>query len=68
MTKATIHRYMQKTLVGASPLRRGCQAQAPRDFYELLATHMSMKQLKGQSEVKPRHLKTLIAAALLDTD
>ena len=27
-----------------------------------------MKQLEGQAEVKPRHLKNLIAAALLDTD
>ena len=27
-----------------------------------------MKQLKYQSDVKPRHLKNLIAAALLDTD
>ena len=68
LTKSTIHNYMKKELVGASPLRRGRQTQVPHDFYELLATHASTKQLEGQSEVKPRHLKNLIAAALLDTD
>ena len=67
MTKSTIHNYMKKKLVGASPLRRGRQTQVPHDFYELLATHVSMKQFENQSKVKPRHLKNLIAVALLDT-
>ena len=67
-TKSTIHKYMKRKLVGASQLRRGRQTQVPCDFYELLGTHVSMKQLEGQAEVKPRHLKNLIAAALLDTD
>ena len=60
MTKFTIHNYMQKKLVGASPLRKGRQTPVSSNFFELLATHVSIKQPEGQPEAKPRHLKTLM--------
>lgn len=68
MTKSTLNNYMQKGIVGGSPLRKGRRSHIPRYFFELLATHVSMKQLEGQAEARPRTLKTLIAAALYDTE
>ena len=48
-------------------MKQGPKAQLPPDFFEILAVHVSMKQLEGVNEEKPRTLKALIGAALMNT-
>jgi hypothetical protein len=63
----TLQNYTKNGIIGRSPEKRGPAARLPLPFMELLESHISMTQLEGREETKPRHLKTLIGAALKNT-
>ena len=63
----SILNYTKKDLVGKSPEKRGRPSRVPLPFWELLNCHISMTQLEGREETKPRHLKAIIGAALKNT-
>ena len=56
----TIQNYKKKDLVGKSPEKRGHPSKVPLPFWFLLNCHISMAQLEGREEMKPRHLKAII--------
>ena len=68
LTKTTLHRYLKQDHVGMSPTKRGRRSIIPQPFWDLLNCHVSMTQLEGREETKPRHLKALIGAALKNTE
>ena len=67
MNKTTLARYHGNGMAGASPVKSGPKPHLPQDIFEILAVHVSMKQMEGVTEEKPRALKALIGAALMNT-
>ena len=63
----TIQNYKKNGMVGQSPDKRGPTTRLPLPFLELLESHITMTQLEGREETKPRYLKAIIGAALLNT-
>ena len=63
----TIQNYKKNGMVGKSPEKRGPAARLPLPFLELLESHITMTQLEGREETKPRYLKAIIGVALLNT-
>ena len=63
----TIQNYKKNGMVGKSPEKRGPAARLPLPFLELLESHIAMTQLEGREETKPRYLKAIIGAALMNT-
>ena len=68
VTKTTLHTYVNNANIGTSPMKRGPAPSLPPQFLELLNCHVSMTQLEGKEETKPRMLKALIGAALKGTE
>ena len=68
LTKTSMHRYInQHKLVGGSPLKKGPKSKVPPSFFELLNSHVTMAQLEGKAEVKPRMMKALIGVCIKNT-
>ena len=64
---ATIINQTTKKGVGLLPEKKGHKSKIPVCFWELLNCQISMTQMEGREETKPRHLKALIGAALKNT-
>jgi hypothetical protein len=67
LAHSTIRNYIKKKKIGKLPEKRGPMGTLPLLFWDLLNCHVSMSQLEGKAETKPRHLKALIGAALMNT-
>ncbi len=69
LNRMTISNYChpKRDLVNKSPLKRGRKGGLPLIFLELLEAHVSMCQLSGNGEMKPKKLKALIGAAIHNT-
>ena len=67
LTKTILHKYVKDGMIGVSPMKRGPQRILPSSFWDLLNSHVSMTQLEGVGETKPRVMKALIGAALMGT-
>ena len=60
LNHATIINQVKQKRVGRSPQKKGPPSKIPICFWELLNYHISMTQMEGREETKPRHLKALI--------
>lgn len=67
LKKGTLYNYVNNSLIGSSPRKKGPAPVLPPQFLDLLDCHVSMTQLQGTEETKPRMLKALIGAALKGT-
>ena len=68
LSKSTLQRYVAEKKIGVSPDKRGPSPTLPGEFWELLDAHTDITQLEGNAETKPRMLKAIIGASLLDTE
>ena len=64
ITRMTLKNYVDQKNIGVSPEKRGPASKILLPFWDLLDCHVSMTQLEGKEETKPRHMKALIGAAL----
>ena len=67
LSKSTVLNYCNKGLAGSSPMKRGPARKLPPEFHPLVQAHCEMKQLEGIAEAKPKHIKAIIGAALMET-
>mmetsp|Transcript_12722 Transcript_12722/g.26933 ORF Transcript_12722/g.26933 Transcript_12722/m.26933 type:complete len:164 (+) Transcript_12722:454-945(+) len=49
-------------------MKQGPKADLPPVFLDLLEAHVSMKQLSGDGEIKPKKMRAIIGAAMANTD
>ena len=62
--KTSVYNDFNTNRLGISPVKKGPKQNIPLYFWNLLDCHISMTQLEGKEETKPRKLKALIGAAL----
>ncbi len=70
LTHETIRKYCDPNHPGqvdSSPLKQGPKPTLPPLFLDLLQSHVSMCQLSGNGECKPKRLKAIIGAAIANT-
>ncbi len=67
LNKTTLRNYIASKRVGVSPLKKGPKPTLPPKFLDLLSCHISMRQLSGEGECKPKDLKGIIGAAIANT-
>ena len=60
--------YLSKKKIDESPEKKGRASIIHLSCADLLMCHVSMKQLEGIEEVKPKKLKALIGAAIKNTE
>ena len=69
LNRSTIERYIKEhKMVGQSPLKKGPSSKVPLELWDILDCQVSMSQLEGKVEMKPRLLKGLIGAAIKNTE
>ena len=68
LTKSSVQRYINEyKIVGGSPLKSGPKSKVPPSFWELLNCHVTMAQLEGKAELRPRMMKALIGVCIKNT-
>ena len=67
LNSMTLSNYVNRDMIGTSPLKKGPKPKVPPELLDFLNWHVSMTQLTGMEEGKARTLKTMIGAVIWNT-
>ena len=68
ISKQTLSNYMKRGKINESPLKRGPPAKIPTCLLEMVDAHVSMMQVAGTEHTRPRLIRALISAAIMNTN
>ncbi len=67
INRMTLSNYNKKKIINKSPIKQGPKPALPSNLLDLLQCHVSMCQLSGTGECRPKSMKAIIGAAIKNT-